>query len=264
MTQHSASSKARTHNPSITSQVLYHWATALLVQGRKITRLAGWWNTLNQFELWHDKNNKMSLRRAKIRISLGSRSVWSESSFACLIWFFTSHQQSFSYKGTGLPGLNQYLARINVLAQGHNALTPARLEPVAPRSRVKNSTTEPLRSHRIFVMYSMSKLGSNLFFMWTTRTLIRLRRMAILRLICVLSSQTATFRGWFLLVAALNPPPRNRKDVKGIDPCWLIWIFENSHANCSLTRIDMTVNCHIKNPTSLKWWKLHIQLMHYF
>ena len=26
----------------------------------------------------------------------------------CLIWFFTSHQQSFSYIGTGLPGLNQY------------------------------------------------------------------------------------------------------------------------------------------------------------
>ena len=31
-----------------------------------------------------------------------------------LIWFFTSHQQSFSYVGTGLPGLNQYKARINV------------------------------------------------------------------------------------------------------------------------------------------------------
>ena len=28
--------------------------------------------------------------------------------FVCLIWFFTSHQQSFSYVGTGLPGLNQY------------------------------------------------------------------------------------------------------------------------------------------------------------
>ena len=28
--------------------------------------------------------------------------------FICLIWFFTSHQQSFSYKGTSLPGLNQY------------------------------------------------------------------------------------------------------------------------------------------------------------
>ena len=42
--------------------------------------------------------------------------------FVCLIWFFTSPQQSFSYKGTGLSGLNQY-ARINVLAQGQNAVT---------------------------------------------------------------------------------------------------------------------------------------------
>ena len=45
-----------------------------------------------------------------------------------------SHQQSFSYIGTGLPGLNQYLARINVLAQGHNAVMPVRLEPMAPPS----------------------------------------------------------------------------------------------------------------------------------
>ena len=32
------------------------------------------------------------------------------------------------------------------LAQGHNAVTPARLEPAASRSRGKHSTTEPLRS----------------------------------------------------------------------------------------------------------------------
>ena len=32
------------------------------------------------------------------------------------------------------------------LAQGHNTLTPVRLEPSAPQSRVKHSTTEPLRS----------------------------------------------------------------------------------------------------------------------
>ena len=31
-----------------------------------------------------------------------------------LVSFFTSRQQSFSYKATGLPGLNQYYARINV------------------------------------------------------------------------------------------------------------------------------------------------------
>ena len=53
------------------------------------------------------------------------------------------HQQSFSYIGTGLPGLNQYLARINALAQGHNAVTLVRLEPAALWSRVKHSTTEP-------------------------------------------------------------------------------------------------------------------------
>ena len=62
-----------------------------------------------------------------------------------------SHQQSFSYKGTDLPGLNQYEARINVLAQGHNAVTPVRLEPAALRSRVKHSTTEPLRSQKLLL-----------------------------------------------------------------------------------------------------------------
>ena len=51
-----------------------------------------------------------------------------------------------SYKGTGLPVMNQYYARINILAKGYNAVTPVRLEPAALRSGVKHSTTEPLRS----------------------------------------------------------------------------------------------------------------------
>ena len=54
----------------------------------------------------------------------------------CLFLFFTPHQQTFSYKGTGLPGLNQSWARINALAQGHNTVMPVRLEPAAPRSGV--------------------------------------------------------------------------------------------------------------------------------
>ena len=33
------------------------------------------------------------------------------------------------------------------LAQGHNAVTPVSLKPAAPRSQVKHSTTEALRSH---------------------------------------------------------------------------------------------------------------------
>ena len=46
----------------------------------------------------------------------------------------------------GVPRLNQYQARINVLAQGHNTVTLVRLQPTATRSQVKHSTTEPLRS----------------------------------------------------------------------------------------------------------------------
>ena len=38
------------------------------------------------------------------------------------------------------------LAKINVLAQGHNTVTTVRIEPAAPRSRVEHSTTEPLHS----------------------------------------------------------------------------------------------------------------------
>ena len=34
----------------------------------------------------------------------------------------------------GIPGLSQFKAKINVLAQGHNTVTPVRLEPVVPRS----------------------------------------------------------------------------------------------------------------------------------
>ena len=42
-----------------------------------------------------------------------------------------------------------------VLLKDHNAVTPVRLEPAAPRSGVKHSTTEPLRSH-IFVTFIIS------------------------------------------------------------------------------------------------------------
>ena len=34
-----------------------------------------------------------------------------------------------------------------VFLKDHNAVTPVRLEPAAPRSRVKLSTTKPLHSH---------------------------------------------------------------------------------------------------------------------
>ena len=101
------------------------------------------------------------------------------SFFVCLIWFFTSNQQSFSYIGTGLPGLNQYLARINVPAQGHNTVIPMRLEPATPGSRVKHSTTEPLRSPASWVVLDVNKLlPSTLYIMCP----IQLQSLKLLRL----------------------------------------------------------------------------------
>ena len=40
-----------------------------------------------------------------------------------------------------------------VLLKDHSAVMPVRLEPAAPRSRVKHSTTEPLRSRSMKYMY---------------------------------------------------------------------------------------------------------------
>ena len=49
-------------------------------------------------------------------------------------------------KGRVFLGWTSTKLGLMCLAQGHNAVTPVRLEPAAPRSRVKHSTTEPLRS----------------------------------------------------------------------------------------------------------------------
>ena len=63
-----------------------------------------------------------------------------------------SHQQSFSYVGTVFLGWTSTKLGLMCLAQGHNPVTPVRLEPAAPRSRVKYSTTEPLRSPVICIL----------------------------------------------------------------------------------------------------------------
>ena len=59
------------------------------------------------------------------------------------------------------------------LAQGHNTVTPVRLEPAPPRSRVMHSTTEPLCSHKNCQMCVMD------FFSYQRITLILIGRFAI-------------------------------------------------------------------------------------
>ena len=78
------------------------------------------------------------------------------------VWFdyLSPIQQFFSYVGTSLPDIpKQGVMR---LAQGHNAMMRVRLEPAAPRSRVKHSTTElPL------ILWSPVKHSTN----WATALL---------------------------------------------------------------------------------------------
>ena len=104
----------------------------------------------------------------------------------CLIWFFTSHQQSFSFIGMGLPGLNQYKARINVLAQGHNAVhgeVPTRGSSI---SSLKSSTL-PLSHCAPFLTLAdsvsyMGKGGIKKYLKWVkgVETLIWYARKSIL------------------------------------------------------------------------------------
>ena len=55
----------------------------------------------------------------------------------------------FQLKQDGSSWFEPVLSKLGLmcLAQGHNTVTPVMLEPAAPRSRVKHSTTEPLCSH---------------------------------------------------------------------------------------------------------------------
>ena len=76
--------------------------------------------------------------------------------FVRLIWFFTSHQQYFSYVGTGLPNWTSTKLEIMCLAKWHNAATLVRLESTAPGSGVKHSTTLPLCSSAFSQMISLS------------------------------------------------------------------------------------------------------------
>ena len=61
------------------------------------------------------------------------------------------------------------------LAQGHNAVTPVRLEPTIPRSRVKHSTTEPLHSSHKIVYLTPLMLGKFLSFGCRLLTIFKIK-----------------------------------------------------------------------------------------
>ena len=67
-------------------------------------------------------------------------SIWEV--FVCLIWFFTSQSTFVSHVGTGLPGLNQYLAedKVSCSRTQHNASGEARtVESIIKLSETQNN-----------------------------------------------------------------------------------------------------------------------------
>ena len=66
--------------------------------------------------------------------------------FVCLSIYVSSTISRSVMWGRVVPGWTSTKLGLMCLAQGHNTVTLVKLEPVAPPSRVKLSTTEPLRS----------------------------------------------------------------------------------------------------------------------
>ena len=59
-------------------------------------------------------------------------------------------------------GLTSTKQRIKCLAQGHNPVSPMRLEPTTPPSPVKNSTTEPSHSSYRYLLFSLFQHSSEI------------------------------------------------------------------------------------------------------
>ena len=77
--------------------------------------------------------------------------------FICLIWFFTSQSTIFHLRQDGSSWVEPVLSlRLMCLAQGHNAVTLVRLEPVTLWSWIRHSTTEPLHSLRFIYIRKRS------------------------------------------------------------------------------------------------------------
>ena len=71
----------------------------------------------------------------------------------CLIWFIMSRSPFFSVmSGQVFLGWTTTKQRTKHLAQGHNAVPPVRLKPATPRSWVKYSITETVRSSYSIIM----------------------------------------------------------------------------------------------------------------
>ena len=115
--------------------------------------------------LWYDLrcNNNKSCNVMMTRSYKNNKNFWWQSlllfvalpvTFGYLfVWFDSFHpiNNLSVIKGWFFLGWTSTKLGIKFLAKGHNTVTLVRLEPAAPWSRVKHSTTEPLRSLSLLV-----------------------------------------------------------------------------------------------------------------
>ena len=90
-----------------------------------------------------DINKNITINRAKFCNT-------QQNKHTVFIWLFTSQSTIFQL----CRGGSSWVERVLSKAQGHNTVTPVRLEPAAPWSRVQHSTTEALCSHKHTVTFS--------------------------------------------------------------------------------------------------------------
>ena len=99
------------------------------------------------FFLYHNSRSKIIVR---IGATYQGSAQWAQLMFVCFVCLIlyvpsTIFQLYRDVSSWVEPVLSYDKC---VLLKDHNAVTPVRLEPAALRSRVKHSTTEPLRSQK--------------------------------------------------------------------------------------------------------------------
>ena len=91
----------------------------------------------------------------------------------------------------------------------HNAVMPVRLEPAAPRSRVKHSTTEPLRSQFKHVFWVLKRTASMRLSVEFTKDMFWLpnKKKSFKHTFFTFTALCHSFSLWFVIPIFLDTDP---------------------------------------------------------
>ena len=134
-------SEARTHGPSVLSQALYHWATALPEACLRMLYLSHilTWNLLMNCII-----DQIKMLHSPMKVCYLVKTEWIQLSQnilgSCLFVWYDSLRPINNLsviKGQVFWGWTSTKLGLMCFDPGHKAVTPVRLKPTAPRSRVR-------------------------------------------------------------------------------------------------------------------------------